>query len=175
MSVMESYGRRGDPMNGESVGAAMRATRRRLGLSQRGLAEALGWSRAKVGRWEGGTLPQGFDEVVSLLRVLGFEAELRDPSAAHWAECDEPAEHLLDRGDRRFPAHLELCPEDTSQTYNWTRHQGEPSPNAAWTSFRRRTQMEALADERESLEWARGQRKSSAESGTTPPPVPEAS
>jgi HTH-type transcriptional regulator/antitoxin HipB len=153
----------------------MRLARRRVGLSQRGLADALGWSRAKVGRWESGTLPQGFDEVVSLLRVLGFETALRDPTAAQWAECDEPAEHVLDRGDRRFPAHLELCAEDTSQTYNWTRHRGEPSPNAAQTSFRCRTQVKALADERESREWARGERESSAESGTIPPPVPDAS
>lgn len=172
---MDRYAPGAGELGGEAVGAAMRLARRRVGLSQRGLAEALGWSRAKVARWEGGTLPQGFDEVVSLLRILGFEAALRDPSAAHWAECDEPAEHLLDRGDRRFPAHLELCPEDTSQTYNWTRHQGEPSPNAALTSFRRRTQVEALTEHRESLAWARGQRRSSAESETTPPPVPEAS
>lgn len=133
-------------MDGESVGAAMRSARRRLGLSQRGLADALGWDRAKVGRWENGNVPVGFDEVAGILRVLGFDLLLKDLAAAEWKDWDEPAEHVVDRGDRRFPAHLELCAESTSMTWNWTRHRGEPSPRAAGMSFRRRTQTEAVAD-----------------------------
>lgn len=157
-------------MDGEAVGAAMRLARRRVGLSQRGLADALGWSRARVGRWESGTVPHGFDEVVSVLRVLGFELVLRDPTAARWAEWDEPAEHVLDRADRRLPAHLELCEEHVMATWNWTRHRNEPSPHASRTSFRRRTQAEALAEQRRWREWARARRDPS--SGPEPQPEP---
>ena len=81
-------------MDGDDIGAAMRLARRRLGLSQRALAEALGWDRSKVGRWEGGVVPEGFDEVVGLLRVLGFGMELTDPDAGRWADWDDPAEHV---------------------------------------------------------------------------------
>ena len=144
---MDTYGPGGTGIDGEAVGAAMRLARRRLGLSQRALAEALSWDRAKVGRWESGAVPEGFEDVVGVLRLLGFELLLTDPAADRWAELDDPAEHVLDRGDRRFPAHLELCEENTSSTWNWTRHRGEPSPKASWTSFRRRTQVEVVAEE----------------------------
>lgn len=167
VGAMDRYAPGAVGMDGEAVGAAMRLARRRVGLSQRGLADALGWSRAKVGRWENGTVPQGFDEVVSILRVLGFELALRDPTAAQWAEWDEPAEHVLDRGDRRFPAHLELCEEFAAATWNWTRHRSEHSPHAARTSFRRRTQVEALAADRRSREWARGNGGSTAAGSET--------
>ncbi|GAA4115464.1 hypothetical protein GCM10022415_11960 [Knoellia locipacati] len=125
----------------------MRVARRRLGLSQRALADALGWDRSKVGRWECGGTPEGFDEVVALLRILGFGLELIDPDARRWTGWDDPAEHIVDRAERRFPAHLELCEEDVSTTWNWTRHRSEPSPLAGLTSFRRRTRTQAVADE----------------------------
>lgn len=134
-------------VDGHAVGVAMRLARRRVGLSQRGLAEALGWDRAKVGRWEAGAVPSGFDEVASLLRVLGFGLALTDPGAPRWTSWDDPAEHIVDRAERRFPAHLELCEEDVSSTWSWTRHRGEPSPLAAFNSFRRRTQARVVADE----------------------------
>lgn len=143
---MDVYGPGGSAMSGEAVGAAMRLVRRRLGLSQRALADTLSWDRAKVGRWENGAVPEGFEEVMAVLRLLGFELLLTDPTADRWAELDDPAEHVLDRADRRFPAHLELCAENTSSTWNWTRHQGEPSPKASQASFRRRTQVEVLAE-----------------------------
>jgi len=133
--------------DGYAVGVAMRLARRRLGLSQRGLAEALGWDRAKVGRWESGLVPEGFEQVVGLLRVLGFGLELTDPHAHGWAAFDDPAEHVADRAGRRFPAHLELCGESAMSTWNWTRHRGEPSPLAAHTSFRRRTQAQVVTED----------------------------
>ena len=135
-----------DVTDGHAIGVAMRLTRRRLGMSQRALAEALGWDRAKVGRWESGEVPDGFDQVVGLLRNLGFGLELTDLRAPGWGDIDEPAEHLADRGRRRFPAHLELCEENTISTYNWSRHRSEPSPGAGLASFRRRTQVDAAAD-----------------------------
>lgn len=157
---MDPYAPGHSGLNGHSVGAAMRLARRRLGLSQRGLADALSWDRAKVGRWETGAIPDGFDEVIGVLRVLGFETMLTDPAHAEWAEWGDPAEHVLDRADRRFPAHLELCPEDTSTTWNWTRHRGEPSPHAAQTSFRRRTPTERMAEEARALAWQPAERRS---------------
>lgn len=124
------------------MGVAMRLARGRLGLSQRALADALGWSRAKVGRWEAGRVPDGFDEVVSLLRVLGFGLAITDPEAGRWATWGDPAEHVVDRGGRRFPAHLALCAENATSTWNWTRHRGDPSPTAAGLSYRRETVLE---------------------------------
>lgn len=143
---MDRYGPGGVGVDGDAVGAAMRLARRRLGLSQRALADALSWDRAKVGHWENGTVPRGFEEVAAVLKILGFELILTDPAADRWTELDDPAEHVVDRADRRFPAHLELCEENTSSTWNWTRHRGEPSPKASRTSFRRRTQVEVAAE-----------------------------
>ena len=116
----------------------MRLARRRLGLSQRELAQALGWSKAKVGRWEAGSVPAGFDEVVGLLRIIGFGVELTDLEPGRWTSCAEPAEHIVDRAGRHFPAHLDLCEENTTSTWNWSRHRSEPSPLAAHNSFRQR-------------------------------------
>ena len=92
--------------SGEAVGVVMRLARRRLGLSQRALADALAWDRSKVARWECGKVPEGFDEVAALVRVLGFGLAVTDPEASRWAAWDHPAEHVIDRGGRRFPAHL---------------------------------------------------------------------
>ncbi|WP_404386815.1 helix-turn-helix domain-containing protein [Knoellia locipacati] len=116
-------------------------------MNQRGLAHALGWDRAKVGRWEAGAVPAGFDEVLALLRILGFGVHLTDPHAGSWSAWDGPAEHVVDRAGRRFPAHLELCEEHELSPWNWTRHRGEPSPLASGTSFRRRTQATVVAEE----------------------------
>ncbi|MEO7269372.1 MAG: helix-turn-helix transcriptional regulator [Knoellia sp.] len=143
---MNAFGPDGTGMTGDAVGAAMRLARRRLGLSQRALAEALGWDRARVGRWESGVVPEGFEEVAAVLRLLGFHLVLTDPAAPEWADWDDPAEHILDRADRRFPAHLELCAENALSTWNWARHRGQPSPNAAQNSFRRRSQAEVVAE-----------------------------
>lgn len=130
----------------------MRLARRRLGLSQRDLADALAWDRARVGRWEAGEVPQGFEDVVAVLRLLGFGLVVTDPEADRWKEWGDIAEHVRDRGDRRFPAHLELCGENTSSTWNWTRHRGEPSPKAAMNSFRHRTMGDRMAERERVLE-----------------------
>lgn len=154
--------------DGHAIGVAMRLARRRLGLSQRELAEALGWDRAKVGRWESGEVPEGFLHVVGVLRVLGFVLELSVLDAE--TPQDQPAEHLADRGHRRFPAHLELCEEYEMSTWNWTRHRGEPSPRAARTSFRRRTQAQVVAAEARAHAEQRADRASSKVAGETPDP-----
>ncbi|MFW5470384.1 helix-turn-helix domain-containing protein [Knoellia sp. CPCC 206435] len=143
----------GSDMSGEAVGVAMRLARRRLGLSQRALADALAWDRSKVARWECGKVPAGFDEVVALLRVLGFGLAVTDPEASRWAAWDHPAEHVADRGGRRFPAHLVLCSENALSTWNWTRHRGNPSPSAAGLSFRRQTEDASRAEWLRTLEW----------------------
>ena len=134
--------------DGEAVGEAMRLARRRTALSQRGLAEALGWDRAKVGRWENGELPRGYAEVVGLLRTLGFDVVLVDRHAGRWAEWDSPAEHVVDRGGRRFPAHLVLAPEHVTSTWSWVRHRSEPSPGASGMTFRRQSASDAVAEQR---------------------------
>jgi len=172
---MNVFGPDDGGMTGDAVGAAMRLARRRLGLSQRALADVLAWDRAKVGRWESGVVPEGFEEVIAVLQLLGFNVVLTDPAADEWADWDDPAEHILDRANRRFPAHLELCAENPLSTWNWTRHRGEPSPNAAQNSFRRRAQAEAVA---EAARW-RAEDRSTEGGGTSTrdslPPAAEGS
>lgn len=165
---VDQYAPGGTGLNGEAVGAMMRLARRRLGLSQRALADALSWDRAKVGRWESGRVPEGFEEVVSLARMLGFDLVLRDREPDRWAEWDDPAEHLLDRADRRFPAHLELCPARLGTTWNWTRHRGEPAPHAGMTSFRRQTPGDALEELRRAREWEAERMQSEDDDPETP-------
>ena len=169
---MNLEGSDGSDANGEAVGAAMRLARCRLGLSQRALADALGWDRARVGRWESGRVPEGFEQVVGLLRVLGFGLALTDLVGPRAADRDEPAERLRDRGGRRFPAHLDLCQESTSTTWNWTRHRCEPSPGAGGMSFRRRTPAQARDEGRRSIE-GQAARSGMGTGDDVPPPDPE--
>ena len=140
---------------GEAVGQAMRAARARLGLSQRELAERLGWDRAKVGRWEAGDLPAAVDAVQGVLRVLGFQLEvvpiagLEGGAAPGVGITDLPVEHVRDRGGRRFPAHLEVVESRGLTGWLWSRTQGEVNPLAHRLTFVRRprvvSESEALA------------------------------
>ena len=122
-------------MDGDDIGAAMRLARRRLGLSQRALAEALGWDRSKVGRWEGGVVPEGFDEVVGLLRVLGFGMELTDPDAGRWAAGttrQNTSSTVPSAASRHTScsARKPRCPRGTGRAIEANPHPWRPTPRS---------------------------------------------
>ncbi len=118
------------------IGAALRAARRRHGLSQRELATLLDVDRAVVGRWECGDGPKGVADAERVLAVVGFRLVVvpRDPD--DWSVVDVTPDHMADRGFRRFPAHLEprwLAPEQRPLEW-WLRYRDVENPNApGWT------------------------------------------
>ena len=134
----------------EAIGHAFRTHRRLEGLSQRRLAVLLGWDRAKVGRWEAGDLPIVLAQVDGLLRGMGFHLVLTPTpalAARLAAEGGSTMEHVRDRGLRRFPAHLQIAPEQPMTTSKWCRHRGEPSPFAGYFEFRRTLAKDHPIDE----------------------------
>lgn len=132
----------------------MRAARARLGLSQRELAERLGWDRAKVGRWEAGDLPAAVNAVQGVLRVLGYQLEvvpiagLKVVVTPGRGISDLPVEHVRDRAGRRFPAHLHVVEARGLPDWVWTRRDGKANPLAHRLTFRRRRRVLSAAEAR---------------------------
>jgi transcriptional regulator with XRE-family HTH domain len=58
------------------LGAVIRDARRRAGLSQAELANALGTTQSAVSRWERGHDTPRADTLVAILRACGYEADL---------------------------------------------------------------------------------------------------
>jgi transcriptional regulator with XRE-family HTH domain len=100
----------------DSVGLALRAHRRRLGLSQRAYAAVRGRSASHIARLETGAGRYSLTDVVEALEDTGFAlalvrqvesdplgAEIVDPSS--WPETELVAR--VRDGSRRFPAHHE--------------------------------------------------------------------
>lgn len=122
----------------DAIGHAIRLYRRLEGLSQRRLADNLGWDRSKVARWETGDLPPIVARIDGLLRAMGYRilvVPMREMEERLTEGEVEIMEHIRDRGERRFPAHLKVIPEHAMSTYNWCRHCGEPSPLANGMQF----------------------------------------
>ena len=68
------------------VGVAFRLTRRRLRLSQRELATALGWGRATVGRCESGRVSPALGWVDGVLCGTGFRLVVVVSHPEDWTE-----------------------------------------------------------------------------------------
>lgn len=90
----------------ETAGGLVRRVRRRLDVSQRGLAEILGVEASRVARWETGRTPPGVGELEAVLALVGLrlvavdaEGEVVDPMSE---------EAVRDRAGRRYPAHADL-------------------------------------------------------------------
>ena len=90
----------------ETAGGLVRRVRRRLDVSQRGLAELLGVEASRVARWETGRTPPGVGELEAVLALVGLrlvavdaEGEVVDPMSE---------EAVRDRAGRRYPAHADL-------------------------------------------------------------------
>ena len=77
----------------DAVSVAFRLTRRRLRLSQRELAEVLGWDPSAVGRWESGHVSKALGRVDGVLRGMGFRLAVVVVDPDEWADVDEPMEH----------------------------------------------------------------------------------
>ena len=77
------------------IGDLIRARRRDAGLSQRGLAEAIGVNPSAVAHWElGNTVPTNAN-MGALKRVLGLVADLGiSPSAPYTGQIVEDADEL---------------------------------------------------------------------------------
>jgi transcriptional regulator with XRE-family HTH domain len=103
----------------ELLAQALRARRRRLGISQRGLAELSGVSKSAIARLEGGDAAAQVRSAQRALTAVGLRLAVLEADGRPWsAALDAIAgdvEHACDRSGRRLPAHL---PEE--------RVQGEP-------------------------------------------------
>jgi transcriptional regulator with XRE-family HTH domain len=62
----------------EDIGAALKAARERLGLSQRELADAAGTDQARISKIESGDIDLRLSSLVDLTRTLGIELVLAD-------------------------------------------------------------------------------------------------
>lgn len=69
----------------------IRSARRKLGLSQEQLAEALGVSRNTIGRWERGECDPGMDKLAELERTLArLQEGPASPEGTHTPKADTP-------------------------------------------------------------------------------------
>lgn len=104
----------------EQVGLAVRAWRRREGLSQRELATELGWSQSMISRLENraGSVP--LDTVHEAVTRAGFQVvvahEGRPVAPWQWERTDLVAR---DRGGRRFPAQRRVYPAPRGPFWWW--------------------------------------------------------
>ncbi len=125
-----------DPL--EAVGTAFRLARRRYSLSQRELADALGWDRAMVARWERGKGPAALGRVDGVLRGMGFRLRVVPIDPEDWPEAQDLADHVLDRGMRRLPAHHLHVVVRVESPQSWDRHRGKVNPYGAhWSAVGR--------------------------------------
>ena len=120
----------------DAVGVAFRLTRRRLRLSQRELADLLGWDASAVGRWETGHVSSALGRVDGVLRGMGFRLVVVAVDPDEWAGVEAPVEHLADRGYRHLPAHLDqlVLPPGHRPLHWFLRYRDKPNPMAPdWT------------------------------------------
>lgn len=109
------------PFHG-GVPGLVRRVRRILDVSQRGLAALLGTSQSRVARWETGRTSPTMAVVEDLLARAGIALQFHDGDG----EVVEPMrdDGSRDRGNRRFPAHVDLS------AYEWWTPRG--SSSMAW-------------------------------------------
>ena len=133
----------------DAVGVAFRLTRRRLRLSQRELAQALGWDRATVGRWESGHVAPALGRVDGVLRGMGFRLAVVVTHPEEWADVEEPPEHIADRAFRHLPAHLDQEVLEHLPLHWWLRYRDTPNPMAPNWSYTMRSWWSAFWEELE--------------------------
>lgn len=124
----------------DAVGVAFRLTRRRLRLSQRELAEVLGWDASAVGRWESGHVSSALGRVDGVLRGMGFRLAVVVTDPEDWADVEAPVEHIADRGHRHLPAHLDQMVLQYRPLHWFLRYRDKPNPMAPDWSFEMRPQ-----------------------------------
>lgn len=89
-----------------TAGGLVRRVRRRLDVSQRGLAQILGLEASRVARWETGRTSPSVAELEAVLALadltlvaVDLQGEIVDPMSE---------EAIRDRAGRRYPAHADL-------------------------------------------------------------------
>jgi transcriptional regulator with XRE-family HTH domain len=97
----------------ESVSAAIRAGRARMGISQRELAVRASCSQTMVARVEAGTGDLSTAALLRVLSAVGAELVLANP--VHPTRSD--GEYVRDRRGRRLPAHLQSY--RLAEPHNW--------------------------------------------------------
>ncbi|HET9516981.1 MAG TPA: helix-turn-helix domain-containing protein [Actinoplanes sp.] len=104
------------------LGALLRALRRSADLSQRELALGSGVPQSTVARIETGAVTNpSFRTVERLVRAAGHQLRAGRPGTGRPGAAQPsavPHEQLRDRGDRRYPAHLDVT-EVTSPEQWW--------------------------------------------------------
>jgi transcriptional regulator with XRE-family HTH domain len=131
----------------DAVGVAFRLTRRRLKLSQRELADALGWDAAKVGRWECGQVAPALARVDGVLRGMGFRLAVVASYPQEWTDVEEPHEHAVDRAFRRLPAHLDQEVREVRPVKWWLRNRHKADAMAPVWTYRRRSWWDEFAEQ----------------------------
>lgn len=125
------------PAASASLGSALRAGRRDLGISQRTLAERAGLSKSVLARLEIDGRAATLGQAEAALGALGMGLCIVDRDRTAW-EADHglgvDRDGVLDDGGRRLPAHL------------YPRPVSHPEPG--WRYFRR--EMRALRQGRQS-------------------------
>ena len=88
------------------VPGVVRLVRRRLDVSQRGLAALLGISQSRVARWETGRTAPCAEMLLRLARMAGLHLELVDGGGV--VTVPMRGDGARDRRGRRYPAHVDL-------------------------------------------------------------------
>lgn len=101
-------------------------TRRMADLSQRELAEAIGVSRATVGRLESGAARVETGTLSVILALAGLRLAVLDGEGTEIAPV--PVDVLRDRADRRFPGHLDARPPVDAPSDRVHPRRGAPEP-----------------------------------------------
>lgn len=116
----------------------MRRIRRRLDVSQRGLAALLGVSQSVVARWETGRTSPKVSAWERLLELADLTVAVRDEDGAQVAAMRDDG--ARDRRGRRFPAHVDL------EAQNWWVPPGSERTAAyqMWTRISRETGVPAV-------------------------------
>jgi transcriptional regulator with XRE-family HTH domain len=111
----------------ERAALAVRSGRKRLGLSQRALAERTGMSKSAVARVEAAYPALPVETVASALAGVGLRLRLEDADGRAWAgdthALGPDLEDARDGAGRRLPAQLEPRVHDLEPSWRFVRRQ----------------------------------------------------
>lgn len=127
-------GQRTDPAVMETsdsfnLAGILRALRRHLDLSQADLAARLEVSRGTVGRWESSTRGLTVAELDRVLALADWRLVVVDAGGA--VVLPMSSDGVVDRADRRYPAHVDVRPAGPYRD-NWGRRGQQWAPGRRW-------------------------------------------
>jgi transcriptional regulator with XRE-family HTH domain len=163
------------------VALAVRAGRHGRGMSQRAFAVAAGMSQSRVARLETGKSSAQVADLQMALAMVGLCIEIVDADGERWtleSALDFDQAGIVDRGRRRFPAHL---PHETDSWIPYWRQFRDARARyrfrGPWTfrcpaEQRRRAALSRARREREAADGAQLYRGMAAEERRFDPPPP---